>query len=88
MGQMVETIIREVPVGFFGSGDCQKIVKRIWPDHSLARSSPSGFGTKFANSILPLLKERGVTEPNPNRRPRRYEMTTDAKDTVVRQETR
>ncbi len=85
MNQMAETILREVPVGFFGSGDCQKIVKRIWPDHSLARSSPSGFGTKFANSILPILKERGVTEPNPNRRPRRYEMTKDAKDGAVRQ---
>ena len=82
---MAETILREVPVGFFGSGDCQKIVKRIWPDHSLARSSPSGFGTKFANSILPILKERGVTEPNPNRRPRRYEMTNEAKDGDDRQ---
>lgn len=85
LSQMAETILREVPVGFFGSGDCQKIVKRIWPDHSLARSSPSGFGTKFANSILPILKERGVTEPNPNRRPRRYEMTEDAKGAVARQ---
>ena len=85
LSQMAETILREVPVGFFGSGDCQKIVKRIWPDHSLARSSPSGFGTKFANSILPILKERGVTEPNPNRRPRRYEMTNEAKDGDDRQ---
>ncbi len=88
LGQMAEMIIREVPVGFFGSGDCQKIVRGQWPDHSLARSSPSGFGTKFANSILPLLKERGVTEPNSNRRPRRYEMTKDAKDNLVRQNAR
>ncbi len=85
LSQMAETILREVPVGFFGSGDCQKIVKKIWPDHSLARSSPSGFGTKFANSILPILKEKGVTEPNPNRRPRRYEMTEDAKGAAARQ---
>ena len=85
MNQMAETILREVPVGFFGSGECQKIVKKIWPEHSLARSSPSGFGTKFANSILPILKERGVTEPNPNRRPRRYEMTKEAKDAIARQ---
>ena len=79
LDQMAETIIREMPIGFFGSADCQKIVKKQWPDHSLAKSTPSGFGTKFANSILPVLKKRGVTEPNPNRRPRRYEMTKDAK---------
>jgi len=68
-----------MPVGSFKSTDCQSIVREMYPNHPLAHASSGVVGQRFVKSILPLLKDLGVTEPNPNRRPRRFQITEEAK---------
>ena len=79
---MAQAIIKEIPLGKFKSTDCQKIIKSHWPDHKLAKSSGQNFGVEFRKDLWPILEKRGVSEPNSNKQPRRYEMTQAAKDSV------
>ncbi len=78
---IVKTLIEYIPVGSFKSADCQKIIAEKYPNHPLARADRARFGSQFARVILPILKEKGVTEPNTRTRPRRYQMTEAAKST-------
>ena len=76
---IAEAIVERMPVGYFKSTDCQSIVREMYPNHPLAHASSGAMGQRFVKSILPHLMEMGVTEPNPNRRPRRYQITDEAK---------
>ncbi len=76
---IAEAIVERMPVGYFKSTDCQSIIREMYPNHPLAHASSGAMGQRFVKSLLPLLMEMGVTEPNPNRRPRRYQITEDAK---------
>lgn len=67
-------------VGYFKSTDCQSLVRNMYPDHPLAHASSGVVGQRFVRHILPILLEMGVTEPNPNRRPRRFQITEESKD--------
>jgi len=75
-------IVDKMPLGLFKSTDCRDVVKNIYPDHPLANGTSGAVGQRFVKYILPILLEMGVTEPNPNRRPRRFEITEDAKQAV------
>ena len=75
-------IADKMPLGLFKSTDCRDVVKNIYPDHPLANGTSGAVGQRFVKYILPILLEMGVTEPNPNRRPRRFEITEDAKQAV------
>ena len=75
-------IVDKMPMGLFKSTDCRDVVKNIYPDHPLANGTSGAVGQRFVKYILPILLEMGVTEPNPNRRPRRFEITEDAKQAV------
>ena len=77
---MAITIIQQLPTGNFKSTDCQEIIKQSWPSHHLAKASGPNFGTEFANKIWPFLGERGVNLIK--QKPRRYEMTREAKNSV------
>jgi len=77
--QIAQVILKEIPVGAFKSTDCQKIIIKHFPQNPLAKLSGANFGTQFTKTIWPLLKKHGVLEPNPNKRPRKYEMTKDTK---------
>lgn len=76
---IADAIIKGIPVGQFKSTDCQPIIKRKWPSHPTAKLIKQRFGQQFIKDILPRLRERGVTEPNPGKKPRRFEMTDRAK---------
>lgn len=80
--RIARAIIQEIPVGLFKSGDCKKIVARIFPQHHLSKVDGVIFGTQFSKSIWPILERYGVKPGNLNRKPRRYEMTEEAKKAV------
>ena len=79
---MAQAIIKQIPIGKFKSTDCQKVIKSRWPNHKLAKSSGQNFGVEFRKDLWPVLEKHGVSEPNPNKQPRRYEMTQAAKDSA------
>lgn len=79
--EIAETLIRNLPLGGFGSSDCKKIVKAHHPGHSMGSLSDAQFGSELATKIWPLLMGRGVTLTKA-KAPRRYEMTQAAKDSV------
>ncbi len=76
---IAKAIIKNTAVGFFKSADCKKVVIQYFPKHLLARSDSARFGTLFSKDIWPILEKYGVRLPNPNRKPRKYEMTEEAK---------
>ena len=77
---MVELIIRQIPVGSFKSTDCLPIIQNRWPRHPMARMQGGSFGTEFANKLWPLLEKRGVRVGS--KRPRKYEMTSEVKNVI------
>jgi hypothetical protein len=79
---IAEAIVTKMPLGYFKSTDCQSLVRDMYPNHPLAHASSGVVGQRFVKNILPLLLDLGVTEPNPNRRPRRFQITEEAKQKV------
>jgi hypothetical protein len=79
---LAETIIRLVQVGSFEHKQCMKLIKEHFPEHSFAKLNSTNFGTHFVKTLWPILEGYGVIVPNPNRRPKRYEMTAEAKQKV------
>ena len=80
---MAQAIIRETDTGLFKSPETQSIIKKHWPSHSLAKASKQTYGEEFRKKLLIPLQERGVIEPNPNKKPREYQMTEKAKKSVT-----
>ena len=79
---IAKAIVTKMPLGYFKSTDCQSLVRDMYPNHPLAHASSGVVGQRFVKNILPLLLDLGVTEPNPNRRPRRFQITEEAKQKV------
>ena len=79
---IAQAIVSKMPLGYFKSTDCQSLVRDMYPNHPLAHASSGVVGQRFVKNILPLLLDLGVTEPNPNRRPRRFQITEEAKRKV------
>lgn len=75
-------IIQNIPVGAFKSADCKKIVKQKFPKHALNKADSPAFGTHLANNIWPFMEKYGVKSEKLARRPRKYEMTDEAKKAV------
>jgi hypothetical protein len=76
---IAQTIIKNIPVGSFKSTDCVKLIDQYFPKHPLAKLDSASFGTQFVKTLWPILEGYGVQVTNPNKRPRRYEMTEEAK---------
>lgn len=76
---IARSILENIPVGQFKSTDCAKIIKQHFSNHSLAKLDSASFGTQFVKTLWPILESHGVRLTNPNKRPRRYEMTEEAK---------
>jgi hypothetical protein len=76
---IAKTIIKNIPAGPFKSTDCRKVIKQSFPDHPLSRAESAAYGIQFSREIWPILEKYGVLLPNPNRKPRKYEMTEEAK---------
>ncbi len=81
LAEIVNLIIQRTPVGLFKSTDCQPIIKSHWPNHPMASMASARFGSELANKLWPALKERGVRISGG--RPRKYEMTSEAKNTLT-----
>lgn len=79
---MAQAIIKETDIGIFKSTETQNTVKKHWPSHPLAKASKQTYGEEFRKRLLPPLQKRGVTEPNPNKKPREYSMTAEARSSV------
>ena len=75
--EMADLIIRQIPIGPFKSTDCLPIIQARFPRHRISRMQGGSFGTEFTNRIWPLLEKRGVHVRS--KRPRKYEMTSEAK---------
>lgn len=80
--EIAKAIIRTIPAGTFKSTDCQPIIRKGWPQHKMAKLKSAPFGMAFASDVLPHLKAYGVSEPNPKRKPRQFQMTDKAKRKV------
>ena len=78
--EIAECIIREIPIGAFKSVDCQPIIASRWPDHPMASMPGPQLGVEFVNKLWPILGEKGVRLMRS--KPRKYEMTSEAKDAV------
>lgn len=81
--KIVKAIIQDISVGPFRSTDCMKIVKRQFPSNQLANADNATFGNQFAKNIWPVLEKHGVLLPNPGKKPRKYEMTDEAKKSAM-----
>ncbi len=79
---IAKAIIQSVKVGPFRSTDCMKIVKNEFPNHHISKADNATFGNQFAKNIWPILEKRGVRLPNPEKKPRKYEMTEEAKKSL------
>jgi hypothetical protein len=80
---IARSIIKNLEAGPFKSSDCKKIVVKNFPTHELAKKDSASFGTHFSRDIFPILEKYGVKLPNPNKKPRKYEMTEEARKKVV-----
>ena len=74
---IADLIVERLPVGTFRSTACLPIIRELWPDHPMTSMASGQFGIEFNREIWPLLEERGVRLQRD--RPRRYEMTAEAK---------
>jgi hypothetical protein len=83
---IAKAIIKNMPAGPFKSTDTKKIIKQYFPNHPLAKADSAAFGNHFSKDIWPILEKYGVQLPNPNRKPRKYEMTEEAKKKVMSDE--
>ena len=80
--ELADAVIRDTPLGPFKSTDCLPIIKKHWPNHTLAKAGGAEFGSQFKNNIWPILEGRGVKIENPGKKPIKYEMTAGAKNTL------
>jgi hypothetical protein len=80
--RIARAIIQEIPVGPFKSSDCKKIVVKNFPRHHLSKADSVSFGTQFSKVIWPILENLGAKPGNRNKKPRKYEMTEEAKKAV------
>ncbi len=79
--EIARAVIENRPVGSFKSTDCQPLIKKNWPQDTLAKAEGPAFGTEFANRVWPGLEAHGVKLGRKS--PRRYEMTESAKRSLV-----
>ena len=61
----------------FSATAAQPAIKSRWPQHPAASYTAAQFGTWFARQLWPIMEQHGVTLAS--EKPRRYEMTPDAR---------
>jgi hypothetical protein len=80
--QIAIAIIHNIPVGTFKSADCKKLILQNFPRHDLNKIDSAAYGTQFLKIIWPILEKYGVKSEKSSRKPRKYEMTQEAKNKV------
>ena len=61
----------------FSASDALKAIKTAWPTHPAAGMTPQRFGLWFSEQLWPVMERHGVVLAK--EKPRRYEMTPDAR---------
>ena len=80
-GELAALIARNISDDIFKSGDAQAIIKEHRPQHASAAYSAQRFGAWFAEHVWPPMEAQGVVISG--ERPRRYEMTPDARARLI-----
>ena len=74
---IAESISEEV----FAAAASQAVIKDRWPDHQAAQLTQQAFGVWFKDHIWPIFEANGVVLAS--EKPRRYEMTPDARHNLT-----
>lgn len=75
--QLAAAVTKGIPDDLFKASDAQDALKALLPDHPAASYTATQFGTWFARQLWPIMDQHGVVLAS--ERPRRYEMTPDAR---------
>lgn len=75
--QLAVAVANGLPDDQFKASDAQDALKKLQPQHPAASYTAAQFGTWFARQLWPEMEKYGVVLAND--KPRRYEMTPDAR---------
>ncbi len=83
--QLAAEVAEGISEDVFKAADAQQAIRERWPAHATASYSAQRFGIWFAEHLWPIMEAQGVQIAN--EKPRRYEMTPDARHRLVSQAT-
>lgn len=75
--QLAAAVASAITDDLFSASDALNAVKAAWPTHSAAGMTPQRFGLWFSEQLWPVMEQQGVVLAK--EKPRRYEMTPDAR---------
>lgn len=75
--QLAAAVATGIADDLFKASDAQNALKQLQPQHPAASYTAAQFGTWFARQLWPVMEQHGVVLAND--KPRRYEMTPDAR---------
>lgn len=79
--QLAAAVADGIADDIFKAADAQNALKGGQPQHPAASYTAAQFGTWFAKQLWPIMEQHGVTIAK--EKPRRYEMTPDARHNLV-----
>ena len=83
--QLAAEVAEGISEDIFKAAEAQQAIRERWPAHATASYSAQRFGIWFAEHLWPIMEAQGVQIAN--EKPRRYEMTPDARHRLVSQAT-
>ena len=75
--QLAAAVASAITDDLFSASDALNAVKAAWPTHPAAGMTPQRFGLWFSEQLWPVMERHGVVLAK--EKPRRYEMTPDAR---------
>lgn len=75
--QLAAVVAAGINDDLFKASDAQNALRNLQPQHPAASYTAAQFGTWFAKQLWPVMEQHGVVLAND--KPRRYEMTPDAR---------
>ena len=83
--QLAAEVAEGISEDVFKAAEAQQAIRGRWPAHATASYSAQRFGIWFAEHLWPIMEAHGVQIAT--EKPRRYEMTPDARHRLVSQAT-
>ena len=81
--QLAAEVAEGISEDVFKAAEAQRAIRERWPAHATASYSAQRFGIWFAEHLWPIMQAHGVQIAT--EKPRRYEMTPDARHRLVSQ---
>ena len=75
--RIAATVAAAITDDLFSATAAQAAIKSAWPQHPAAKTTPQRFGLWFSEQLWPIMAQHGVVLAK--EKPRRYEMTPDAR---------